>query len=333
MNIVENLTIVGVSSHLDDLIAEGRILGSSRPCNIIGTTYPPSGKAWRGGGSGFVTEYRDIDFQGFDSTGECDATAIEASNTQLLGRGTPFAMDAPTFDNISFDSASDRISICSAVAAGVQGFALNNVTGAGGGFLVQDNYAALTAFLPPSSCQPMETGSCLSSCPSTCFRHMWMEIPGSEIHDGKQMIVTDAVSGASALVPREVRTDITRHTWRDAVSLYLPNGSYSVSFVEADGVTPTWPGYAYLKLGSAPSCTDFIEEADVTIDYPAPNARCDNPVHNGDLELGDSQGWQDVASAGMEMFSPGADGTGHALRTTKLNRPAGHGLWNHIDVR
>lgn len=158
-----------------------------------------------------------------------------------------------------------------------------------------------------------------------------MEIAGSEIHNGKQLIVTSA-TGASALVPKRVFRDVHKHYWEDVVPLFLPSGNYTVSFVDQDGTTSNWPGYAYFSLGSAPSCANYVEEANIIIDYPAPNDRCNNPIYNGDIERGNFYGFQDAGRAGMAIVTPGAAGTNNALRTTKTNRAADEGLYNHMDV-
>ena len=117
---VLNMTIVSVSIHLDNLIASGRAI--SRPCNTIGVSYATSK------GNNWLMTYKDIDFRGFQSTTTpgCTMKAIQPS-TQALQNGLPIAINSPHIENVSFDSPTDRISVCRAVNAnyGLRGFAVS----------------------------------------------------------------------------------------------------------------------------------------------------------------------------------------------------------------
>ena len=356
---VTNLTIIGVSRHLDSLINE------TRPCSIEGVTYA-AGKR-----ENFTIYVTNIDFSGFTSTANCAQKAIVLSTAAPSNgdsRTSPLAYNNPFFGNLSFDSATDRLSVCDAASVGVRGFAIDDTSGqlssdGVGGFLLHDvttvqgglDYPSLTAFLPENTCSPVE-GSCLLSCPGTCFRLVKIAVPSSPIHASKQMIVTDINNSSvkQVLIPRTVfpNKEVCQSTdCRAEFQVWLPStyGSYEISFVEADGTTVAWPGFVSpVTLGGAPTCPNYLTEEDIKIVYPAPNGRCHNPIYNGDLERGDVLGFQGECGSTdfdfrgrailtnctpIAIHTLGAAGTSNALKTTDIGRNSNLGIHQFIDVR
>lgn len=207
------------------------------------------------------------------------------------------------------------------------------------GFFVQDksldpptgfDYPSLTTFLPANSCAPIED-SCLVECPNSCFRLVKGIAPSTPLHNNKRMMVT--ANGVNQLVPRAVfpgRELSLDHRPKANFIVWLPyQPSYNITFVEDDGVTAAWPGFAKLSVYSAPNCqndmiTNFV--------YPPPNDRCQNLVFNGNIELGTKDGWQGEFNTPFKVVTPGAVGTAHALKTTNINRKGNHGLLNYFDI-
>lgn len=324
LNIVKDMTVVLKSAHQEMLLADGR--STKNPCSV-GITYPND----KGPGS----EFYGVKFEGYNGTG-CSKTALAGSNISPRHR---LLQSFPIFSNLTFDSETHRISVCAATSGSkpIRNIAYDDLTATvtpAGGFLVQDDDPALTTFLPEGNCTALGGSSCLLSCPDACFRHVRFVTSAAAIHEGMKMVATERnVAGSpSAVTPRY----IFKRFWGSHDVAYfgiaLPGGKqYDVSFIDAAG-EDAWPGYVTKVLSPAPDCTPNLSAADVAVVYPSPNARCDNPIYNGDLERGDYFGWLQVHSAGLAMMNGGAEGTANALRTTKVGRNGWHGLVNYLDV-
>ena len=78
---------------------------------------------------------------------------------------------------------------------------------------------------------------------------------------------------------------------------------YNITFVEDDGVTAAWPGFAKLSVYSAPNCQNDMS---TNLVYPPPNDRCQNLVFNGNIELGTKDGWQGEFNTPFKVVTPGA---------------------------
>lgn len=280
-------------------------------------------------------------FEGFTGNDECTASdAIVAERTNIRHG----LMDSDhSFEDISFDSDSNRVSFCLALEPGAAenggdagNIALGDVHGTvhpSGvpGFYIQDNDPIADAFLS-GNCQA--SGGCAQFCPHACLRLVEFQASGSSVHEGTLMKVTDKSTGNFVLRPRHIISKTEMPTVNARWGIWLPGGStYDVTWVDADGKA-TWPGYVYMSFDKEPSCETALKTTNVALDYPAPTHRCINPLFNGDLESGSVYGWQERTNykPGMEIVSPGADSTSYALRTLERVNTGGSVLVNRVDI-
>ena len=152
------------------------------------------------------------------------------------------------------------------------------------------------------------------------------------------MKITNKSSGEYVLRERNTIAKISQMPTTDAMyGVWLPGGSqYEITFVKPSGAA-TWPGYAYLNMESPPECAEALGDDEVHFVYPAPTARCVNPIFNGDIETGLIDGWQEYTNYKPfgDVISPGADGSSYALKTKyRISHNNGGGpLVNRVDIR
>mmetsp|Transcript_35431 Transcript_35431/g.35940 ORF Transcript_35431/g.35940 Transcript_35431/m.35940 type:complete len:642 (-) Transcript_35431:225-2150(-) len=324
-SIIEDVTVVGISDHRKQLVAEGR--ARTNGCQhsnweLVGITIQPNQ------GAGLGTIFNRVHFENFDNATGCagsHAILVEHDQVREGIYNSQVTLSDITFGNNT--SEAHRVDACKSIYTSPEGPVTNiaiedhegAITGVPG-FLVQENDSALRTFLPDggASCRPM-AGGCLYFCPKACLQLATVTISGNSLYAGYQMTITDD-QGTMDQKIRQVWKEYDGYHDNAYFGVALPGHSseYQLSFVNAEG-EPAWPGYvksiAYERRPQHCEVT-LQDNSPFVWDYPTPSARCNSLMPNGDLELGSVLGWQNTKS-GFEMMQPGADGSSWALRTGK----------------
>jgi len=128
--------------------------------------------------------------------------------------------------------------------------------------------------------------------------------------------------------------DVMDTHWYKAKRFYsfsLSGGDWTGSFTQSGA--STWPYFAEIVLGDAPTCTGYMNS--FTITPPAvESTTCDELIRNGDFESGTdikSLGWYHSGS-GMKIDATGGVGGSKALSSDGRTNPA-NGLVQFLDTR
>ena len=137
-------------------------------------------------------------------TGTCTATAI--GSTTISPRYYLYSMKIK-FNELKFEGEGSsypnhRVDVCGAASLGFTGFAFDDLDGSISpdgtpGTFLQQSDPTLMAF-KPDNCRAV--GGCLLFCPASCYRHVSLEIPITDV--GKTAVVTRS-DGLSTTIPRK----------------------------------------------------------------------------------------------------------------------------------
>lgn len=253
-----------------------------------------------------------------------DPVAIRMSNTHVQSfHDAPNVLSGNTFhDN---DNDVKRWSLCATEAAGILNSNVEDVDGSliggtsTGGFIVSNN-PQMTAFLPSGSCT-VNTESCSQTCEGACLRQATFNVNNAASTSGIEMMVSTSDGAASHLMQWHNESfnnpDGTLSLYLGHFGATLPNGDYEIRFLR-DG-EPAWPDFVELNLEEAPSsCSPYLEESSLTVVMPeATEERCGaNLIKQPNFDDGKFDAWQHFF-AKLELASPGADGSAHALKVTE----------------
>jgi len=268
-NVVRDSVIERISQHQRSLLSKGR--GGQNPCGI-GITFP-NDKDHKGQGS----EFYNVTFRNFDPwitgnpnpTGPCPAAAI--SSTMVSPRHLLYAMKIK-FHTLKFEGEGSsypnhRLDVCGASSQGTTGFAFDDLDGSispdgvPGTFLQQGDPALMA--LKPNNCKGV--GGCLIFCPASCYRHIKLDVPGTDV--GKTAVVTRS-DGVSATLPRKQFLN-----WNAHYGTALQGGySYQITFIDGTG-KETWPISVTTSWYPAPGCTPNLSTVDVELIPPLPSSK------------------------------------------------------------
>jgi len=328
--VVEDVTVVGTSDNMRQLMAEGRIrdIWCWGNGERVGITFNPNAP-----GDQQIVLNR-VSFHNFDDAGpKCsDAHALFMESEQVR---EGIYNGQVKFSGVTFTNTSEehRVDVCRSMntppkdEGPVTNIAIEDHEGAFTGvpgFLVQENDSALRTFLPDGgdSCRLM-AGGCLYFCPDACLQLATVVINPNVKYAKYRMSITDD-SGNVDYKIRQVHKEWNDNFNENAfIGVALPGHSstYRMSFVDEHD-NPAWPGFVKsISYGRRPmNCaTPHFQDSAIIWDYPAPGVRCNSLMNNGDFELGSILGWQGSKTPKLEMMQPGADGSQWALQTGDRN--------------
>jgi len=324
--VVEDVTVVGTSDNMRQLVAEGRILDIRCWGNgeRVGITFNPNSPA------DTQIVLNRVGFHNFDDPGpKCSGAHALFMESEQVREG--IYNGQVTFSGVTFTNTSEehRVDACRCIntppedEGPVTNIAIEDHEGAFTGvpgFLLQENDSALRTFLPDGgdSCRLM-AGGCLHFCPDACLQLATVVINPNVKYAKYRMSITDD-SGNVDYKIRQVHKEWNDNFNENAyIGVALPGHSstYRMSFVDEHD-NPAWPGFVKsISYGRRPmNCAaPHFQDSAIIWDYPAPDVRCDSLMNNGDFELGSILGWQGSKKPKLEMMQPGADGSQWALQT------------------
>ena len=176
--------------------------------------------------------------------------------------GLSFAGEGSSYPN-------HRISVCGSASTGHAFDDLDGSISPDGtpGTFLQQNDPALMAF-KSDSCR--DVGGCLLFCPNTCYRHIKLDMPGTD-GVGMTAVVTRS-DGVSTTLPRK-----QFRNWNAHYGTALQGGyTYEITFVDGSG-NPTWPGTYYnfphpASMYPSAGCSPSLGDTDVELVPPSPSS-------------------------------------------------------------
>jgi hypothetical protein len=259
----------------------------------------------------------DLDFSGMGSDIGCsklsavwvDPVQTEKSVSDTVNR----------FSGITFHDDIERVNFCDAISIGVTNLLVEDVDGSFAstglpGFFVGDEGA--TRFVNGNGCSSIPQ-SCAYRCESACLRQVGFEVSNA-IETGKiELVVSQNGVSASAVWDQFSYEDTQMQNYflgfNGRYGIPLPAGDFSVSFVDIETGTLTWPSYVRTVFEEPPLCSSFLTS--VTLVRPeATKERCGDAIKGGTFEDSSYDHWQLSQGMAMEIVSPGSQSSGYALQ-------------------